>query len=178
MSTYAMDRRSDREDVPREAERLRDEEIAMRRGGEIRELDHYDRPGRAPAPEPGPYAALDDDEAPASGPRAPRDFAGRGPRGYRRSDARIEEDICERLTDDAYVDASDITVTVEDGEVTLSGTVDSRRAKVFAEQLCDAVRGVRDVQNRLRVKERAIPGDERPSQSVPPRSGSFPDRRS
>src|SRR5262245_20667475 len=49
--------------------------------------------------------------------------AGKGPRGYRRSDARIYEDVCEALTRDGEVDASDVEVTVEDGQVMLSGTV-------------------------------------------------------
>jgi osmotically-inducible protein OsmY len=39
-------------------------------------------------------------------------YAGRGPRGYRRSDERIREDINDRLTDDWYIDASDVEVIV------------------------------------------------------------------
>ena len=31
---------------------------------------------------------------------------GRGPKGYRRSDERIREDVCERLTEDPFIDAS------------------------------------------------------------------------
>ena len=38
------------------------------------------------------------------------DYAGRGPRGYRRSDDRIGEDVCDRLTDDPALDASGIEV--------------------------------------------------------------------
>jgi hypothetical protein len=53
-------------------------------------------------------------------------FRGRGPKGYRRSDDRIREDVCERLTRDDRVDASNIEVTVKDGAVTLSGTTHSR----------------------------------------------------
>src|SRR5262245_29949641 len=52
-----------------------------------------------------------------------RRFAGRGPKNYKRSDERIEEDVCERLTENAELDASDITVQVQNAEVTLSGTV-------------------------------------------------------
>src|SRR5262245_32238876 len=36
--------------------------------------------------------------------------AGRGPRGYRRSDDRIREDVCDRLCEHGFVDASDIEV--------------------------------------------------------------------
>ena len=54
---------------------------------------------------------------------------GRGPRGYKRSDARIADDINDRLTDDRYIDATEIQVEVKDGEVTLTGNVDSRAAR-------------------------------------------------
>ena len=77
---------------------------------------------------------------------------GRGPRGYKRSDARIAEDVNDELTDDWRLDASDIEVSVAEGEVTLSGTVHSREDKRLAEDLADNVSGVRNVQNNLRVE--------------------------
>lgn len=83
-----------------------------------------------------------------------RHHIGRGPRNYRRSDSRIEEDINDRLTRDPYVDASDIEVSVKDGEVTLAGHVDSRSDKRRAEDLAEDVSGVRNVQNNLRVRGR------------------------
>jgi hypothetical protein len=76
---------------------------------------------------------------------------GRGPKNYQRPDERIREDVCERLTLDHDVDASDIEVSVSDAVVTLSGTVSQRRAKRIAEDLWELVRGVKDVQNNLRV---------------------------
>jgi len=78
---------------------------------------------------------------------------GRGPRGYTRSDERIREDVNDRLTDDPYVDASDIEVSVSSCEVTLSGTVDDRRARRRAEDIAESVSGVRHVQNNLRVRQ-------------------------
>jgi hypothetical protein len=78
-------------------------------------------------------------------------YAGRGPRGYRRSDERILEDVNERLTDDGYVDASDIEVSVDDGVVTLTGRVASRAEKRRAEDVAESVSGVTDVSNQLRV---------------------------
>jgi hypothetical protein len=84
--------------------------------------------------------------------RREQDHRGRGPRGYRRSDSRIQEDINDRLADDPYVDASDIDVSASNGEVTLSGTVDSRHARRRAEDLIERVSGVSYVQNNLRVR--------------------------
>lgn len=75
--------------------------------------------------------------------------AGKGPRNFRRGDERIMEDVCEMLTRDADVDASDIEVSVKDGEVTLSGTVPDRRMKRRAEDVAERAAGVRDVHNRL-----------------------------
>jgi osmotically-inducible protein OsmY len=83
-------------------------------------------------------------------------YAGRGPRGYRRSDERIREDVNDRLTDDWYVDASDVEVTINNGMVTLTGRVDSRDDKRRAEDIAESVSGVMDVSNQLRV-ERNIP---------------------
>lgn len=76
-------------------------------------------------------------------------FAGRGPRNYQRSDDRIHEDINDRLTSHPGLDASDVQVMVSKGEVTLSGSVDSRWAKREAEDIADSTLGVTDVHNQL-----------------------------
>jgi osmotically-inducible protein OsmY len=75
---------------------------------------------------------------------------GKGPKGYQRSDDRIKELICERLSDDPEIDASDITVSVQGGKVTLEGSVDSRRTKNAAEDIAEQF-GSQEVQNNLRV---------------------------
>ncbi|MBS3649204.1 BON domain-containing protein [Pseudaminobacter sp. 19-2017] len=82
-----------------------------------------------------------------------RRHRGRGPRNYMRSDDRIREDVNDRLTDDNWVDASDIEVMVSQCEVTLSGLVDDRMTKRRAEDIAEDVSGVRHVQNNLRVRE-------------------------
>jgi osmotically-inducible protein OsmY len=82
-------------------------------------------------------------------------FAGRGPKGYQRSDARITEDVCDRLTDAPDLDASDIEVRVNNGEVTLGGTVRTRGDKRLSEDLIERVAGVREVHNNLRVGQAA-----------------------
>ena len=84
--------------------------------------------------------------------RREQDYRGRGPKGYKRSDARIQEDVNDRLADDAYVDASEIEVAVSAAEVTLTGSVDSRQARRRAEDIAEQVSGVSYVQNNLRVR--------------------------
>lgn len=79
-------------------------------------------------------------------------MAGKGPKGYARSDERIREQVCDCLTDDPHIDASAIEVQVKGGEVTMSGTVDSRNAKRHAEDLIERLGGVKHVQNNLRVE--------------------------
>lgn len=94
-------------------------------------------------------------EAVTDGARSPGEHYGRGPKDYRRSDERIREDINDRLTDDGWLDATHVEVSVSEGEVTLSGTVGNRQAKRRAEDLAERVSGVRDVQNNIRVNRDA-----------------------
>lgn len=82
-------------------------------------------------------------------------YAGRGPKGYKRSDERIREDVSEALTRSPDVDATNVEVMVNDGMVTLSGSVDDRHSKRVAEDVAQDVSGVRDVQNQLRIQSSA-----------------------
>jgi osmotically-inducible protein OsmY len=84
--------------------------------------------------------------------RRQEDYRGRGPKGYRRSDDRVREDVNDRLADDSMVDATEVEVNVSNGEVTLSGSVDSRDARRRAEDIAAGVSGVSYVQNNLRVQ--------------------------
>jgi osmotically-inducible protein OsmY len=77
---------------------------------------------------------------------------GKGPRGYSRSDDRIKEDINDRLSDNPYIDATDVEVSVTNGEVVLSGKVTDRHNKRRAEDIAEGVSGVRNVENRIRVQ--------------------------
>lgn len=97
-----------------------------------------------------PAGGMSSRDQPHAGP-----YKGKGPKGYIRSDERIREDLCDRLTDDAQLDASDITVAVAKGEVTLDGTVASRAERRAAEDCAEACSGVGHVQNNLRVKEKS-----------------------
>lgn len=79
-------------------------------------------------------------------------FTGKGPKGYRRSDERIKEDICEELSQHPDIDASEIEVKVQNGEVVLTGTVKWRQCKRMAEDIAEQVSGVQDVRNEIRVQ--------------------------
>lgn len=78
---------------------------------------------------------------------------GKGPKGYVRSDERIREDVCDRLSDDDEVDASDITVTVKNAEVILEGSVIDRQSKHRAEDIAESISGVKEVTNHLRARK-------------------------
>jgi osmotically-inducible protein OsmY len=86
--------------------------------------------------------------------RFDEDYSGRGPKNYSRSDERIKEDICDELSSDPGCNAEEIEIEVKDGMVTLSGTVPSRKMKHRAEDIADGARGVKDVDNRIRVTGR------------------------
>jgi hypothetical protein len=88
----------------------------------------------------------------------PGPFVGVGPQDYQRSDDRIEEELSERLMQHGLIDASDIVVEVNDGEVTLSGTVDDRQTKRLAEDVAENVFGVQDIHNQLHVSQPAQDG--------------------
>jgi hypothetical protein len=83
----------------------------------------------------GPAVPARGVERPSSRPMGT--YRGRGPRGYVRSPARIYEDLCDRLTDNPFVDAADIEVGITGTEVTLNGTVNDpialRQAQAIAE---------------------------------------------
>jgi hypothetical protein len=123
-----------------------------------RDLDREPR-GYGGERRPWRYGPPDSDrdwqpERGAPGGRSAGRFGGIGPKGYQRSDDRIREDVCDRLTADAYVDPSDVVVRVKDGEVTLEGSIDGRDAKRRIEDTVDDVAGVRQVHNFLQVRPR------------------------
>jgi len=83
----------------------------------------------------------------------PGPFSGRGPQQYQRSDDRIADEVNDRLTRHGLIDASRIQVSVMNGEVTLTGTVNDRQAKYAAEDTAESVMGVKEVHNQLRVSQ-------------------------
>ncbi|HEY9216537.1 MAG TPA: BON domain-containing protein [Phenylobacterium sp.] len=75
---------------------------------------------------------------------------GRGPSSWARGDEQLREDVCERLTEDPWLDASGLTVEVQDGVVTLAGDVTGRDDVLHAEAVAMRVHGVKRVNNQLR----------------------------
>jgi hypothetical protein len=102
-------------------------------------------------------------------PRGP--YVGRGPRGYRRSDERIREDVCERFTRHGQLDATEVEVGVRGGEITLTGMVATRAQKRLAEDIAEAVFGIAEVHNHLRV-QRPEERLERPGEAPPSPRGT------
>jgi hypothetical protein len=75
---------------------------------------------------------------------------GLGPKGYKRKDKDIYEDVCDMLSLSPDVDASDIEVRVENGIVYLTGAVTDRRTKKLAELEIENISGIHDIQNQLK----------------------------
>jgi osmotically-inducible protein OsmY len=100
----------------------------------------------------------EDEERPTIGPwPVEGDARGYAPRNYRKSDERIREEVCEALAAHGDLDVSDVEVDVKDGEVILQGTVRSRWAKFYAEDLAAGIFGAHDVVNELRIARRGAP---------------------
>lgn len=76
---------------------------------------------------------------------------GKGPKGYKRSDESIYEDVCDMLSKSSDVDAREIEVRVKEGHVYLDGSVQDRRMKKMAEFEIENISGVFDVHNALNI---------------------------
>jgi hypothetical protein len=79
-------------------------------------------------------------------------YRGRGPKDYVRSDERLREIICEHLTDDPDIDASDIGIEVRNLHVRLTGSIEDRELKQEVEALIERIGGVRGIDNQLRTR--------------------------
>lgn len=129
--------------------------VTDRRWGDTRDRD--DSFGPAELGGYGDFATPGDTEHVAGGRAIGRmvDRAmtrrGRGPKNATRSDSLIAEELNERFTHDELLDASEILLRVEDGKVLLTGEVPERWMKHRAEDIADGVRGVKDIDNQIRV---------------------------
>jgi hypothetical protein len=114
----------------------------------------------------------------------PGPFTGIGPQGYQRSDERIMDEVCERLTRHGQIDASGMSVEVRDGEVTVRGEVENRRSKRMVEDTLDNIAGVKEIHNELRVRrgqrtegERMPSGQQGDAHSMQPGASPAPGQR-
>ena len=107
----------------------------------------------------GYWSFSGDEQKDLYGETKPGPFAGIGPKGYKRSDERILDDVSERLMEDGHIDASDIEVEVHGGEVILKGSVPNRYMKRRAEDVSASALGVKDVQNLVRIREPQATGN-------------------
>jgi osmotically-inducible protein OsmY len=78
----------------------------------------------------------------------------RGPRGWIRSDERILDELCERIVR-AGVDASELEVAVERGEVRLHGHLETEAERRLVMDLAEDVPGVRAIDADIVVGARA-----------------------
>ena len=91
--------------------------------------------------------------------------AGKGPRGWTRDDARLIEEVSERLMQDRLLDPRGIEVSADDGRVTLEGHVPRPADIALAVMLARQTAGVRDVVNNLTYQ----PGPSRADPREPPK---------
>lgn len=82
------------------------------------------------------------------------DHSGLGPKGFKLSDKRLLEKVCEVLLHSHEVDPTDMEVTVKDGVVYLEGSIFSKGMKIVAEDLVGSIPGVEDVFTRLKIKQK------------------------
>jgi osmotically-inducible protein OsmY len=80
------------------------------------------------------------------------------PQLMKRTGAEIQQDVLRELKWDTRVDETDVGVEVDEGIVTLTGTVDSWGKKVAAEEAAHRVWGVLDVANDIIVRLPGAPG--------------------
>lgn len=81
----------------------------------------------------------------------PVSYRGLGPKEYTPRDERLYEIICERLTDHSAVDARQVSIAVDRGVVTVSGSVPTRTMKHLLEDAIAAVYGVVEIRNEVKV---------------------------
>jgi BON domain len=130
-------------------------------------------------------SGLFQDDAPATDPTYPREFFGvgrapgllpvaegalpfvqlevtmqsrryrPGPKGFRRSDERIQDEIATRLMSRDDIDSSEVVLQVKDARVTLEGTVPERWMRFAIDDVAESVMGVEEVENNVRVQRTA-----------------------
>jgi hypothetical protein len=98
--------------------------------------------------------------------RPDRSHAGKGPRGWQRTDDRLLDQVSEALARHPAIDASDLEVAVDGSRVILRGEVSDQRTRQLAKECAEGIAGVDDVQDQLRVRQG--PGDTQGGGRRPP----------
>jgi len=75
------------------------------------------------------------------------------------SDERMKDELSRALADSPLLDAADIIADINEGLVVLNGSVNNEDEKQAAADIANAVSGVRDVENRLRIFVPLTPRD-------------------
>jgi osmotically-inducible protein OsmY len=75
--------------------------------------------------------------------------------GVSKTDLQLRSDVRGALLDDPATEAYEVQVKVDDGVVTLSGTVDSWQEKQLCGTVAKGVTGVRDIKNMIAVEYKA-----------------------
>ncbi len=83
-----------------------------------------------------------------------------------RQDATIQDDVAWTLSNDPYLRGSDIQVAVHNGEVSLSGKVDSWAKKNMASKLAQGIAGVTDIDNKIDLSFTASSSDSDIQQAI------------
>ena len=78
----------------------------------------------------------------------------------KRTDEELRRDAHNALVHDSVVESYEVAIEVDDGTVILKGAVDSWAEKMLPERLIKGVKGVRDVINKLEIKEKVRPDEE------------------
>ncbi len=78
-------------------------------------------------------------------------FKGKGPRNYKPSDDRLLERVSDLFYEHPHLDASGIEISIQNGELLLTGYVADRYEKRLAEDLAEEVSGITNIENRLKV---------------------------
>lgn len=76
-----------------------------------------------------------------------------------RTDAEIRSDIVDALAEDPATESWEITPTVDDGHVTLTGDVDSWAERDLARAVAAGVRGVKTLENEIMISEQHVRPD-------------------
>ena len=81
----------------------------------------------------------------------PGPFSGLGP-VYNDAGDPTGQEVASRLTQHGQVDATNIEITIDNGEVLLGGTVNDEETKRLAQEALESIDGVSSVQNQLQVR--------------------------